>query len=101
MTNDLIRRFAEHQRGHTKTTRSMKEISIVYQEAFITFEEARIRECYFKTAAGRRFLKTKQLCARSSVGYPPDRTTAVRSFGRGASGCVYSLRITRSNGSII
>ena len=67
MTNDLERRLAEHRRGHTKTTSSMEEIEVVYQELFKDFADARARERYLKTAAGRRFLK-KLLCARSSVG---------------------------------
>jgi predicted GIY-YIG superfamily endonuclease len=36
----------------------MKGLRLVYTEEFATFEEARQREKYFKTAAGRRFLKT-------------------------------------------
>ena len=59
MTNNLERRFKEHQSGQTKTTRKMNDIKIVYTENFTNFEEARKRELYFKTAAGRRFLKNK------------------------------------------
>ena len=61
VTNDLQRRLKEHCRGKTKTTRSMKNIKVVYTEKFNDFKEARAREVYFKTAAGRRFLKTKNL----------------------------------------
>jgi len=32
---------------------------LIYKEEFDNFQEARKRELYFKTAAGRRFLKTK------------------------------------------
>ena len=59
MTNDLERRFSEHEHGHTKTTRNMKDLRVVYQEKYDTFEEARKRELYLKSAAGRRFLKNK------------------------------------------
>ena len=59
MTNNLERRFKEHQSGQTKTTRNMSGIKIAYTENFTNFEEARKRELYFKTAAGRRFLKNK------------------------------------------
>ncbi len=34
----------------------MKGIEVVYTERYDTFDEARKREIYFKTAAGRRFL---------------------------------------------
>jgi putative endonuclease len=59
MTNNLKRRLSEHQRGKTTTTRKMKNIKLIYSENFDDFKEARKRELYFKTAAGRRFLKKK------------------------------------------
>jgi len=59
MTNDLARRIAEHKRGKTKTTSKMKKLKLIYKENFATFDEARKREVYFKTAAGRRFIKNR------------------------------------------
>ena len=59
MTNDLERRLLEHRRGKTKTTRFMVNLHVVYTEEYPTQEEARSREVYLKTAAGRRFLKLK------------------------------------------
>jgi len=35
----------------------MKNINVVYEEKFDSFEIARKRELYFKSAAGRRYLK--------------------------------------------
>jgi hypothetical protein len=47
----------------------LKDLSVVYTEEWPTRLEARKREKYFKTAAGRRFLKNKlNLWGRSSVG---------------------------------
>ena len=57
LTNDLIRRLSEHKRGKTITTRKMSDLKLVYSEKFDSFNEARKREVYFKTAAGRRFIK--------------------------------------------
>lgn len=57
MTKDLIRRLAEHKRGKTITTRKMTEKILVYKEEYATLNEARKRELYLKSAAGRRFLK--------------------------------------------
>jgi len=37
----------------------MSHLELVYTEKYNTFIEARSREVYLKTAAGRRFLKTK------------------------------------------
>ena len=59
MTNDLKRRLVEHKSGKTKTTRKMNNIQLAYKEEFNTFDKARKRELYFKSAAGRKFLKTK------------------------------------------
>lgn len=67
MTNNLERRFKEHQRGKTKTTQRMKKIKICYQEEYDSFEQARTRELYLKTAAGRKFLKSK-LSGYGSIG---------------------------------
>jgi putative endonuclease len=57
MTNNLTRRLAEHKRGKTQTTRKMEEFTVVYTEEYNTMVEARKRELYLKSAAGRRFLK--------------------------------------------
>ena len=60
LTNNLAGRLAEHRRGKTITTRRMENIEIVYTEKYSNFGEARKRELYLKSAAGRKFLK-KQL----------------------------------------
>ena len=57
LTKNLERRFIEHLSGHSKTTSRMNGLEVVYKEEFETFAEARRREVYFKTAAGRKFLK--------------------------------------------
>ena len=59
LTNNLKRRLAEHRLGHIHTTSRMKELKLVYQEEYDTFGEARKRELYLKSAAGRKFLKKK------------------------------------------
>ena len=56
-TSNLSRRMKEHKRGKTKTTFAMPEIELIYKEEYSSWEEARKREIYFKTAAGRRFIK--------------------------------------------
>ncbi|MDD4332771.1 MAG: GIY-YIG nuclease family protein [Patescibacteria group bacterium] len=67
MTSDIKRRLNEHRRGKTQTTRRMKNIKLVYQEELATFDAARKRELYLKTAAGRKFIKEK-LRTLSSAG---------------------------------
>ena len=60
-TNNLKRRLQEHKGGHTKTTRKMLDVKIVYTEEHTTIESARKREIYFKSAAGRRVIKNKNI----------------------------------------
>ncbi len=55
LTSDLDRRLKEHKRGHTQTTKRMRDLEVVYIEKYDSFEDTRARELYFKTAAGRRF----------------------------------------------
>ena len=57
MTNNLLRRLKEHRSGQTITTSRMANFSVVYKEEFEKVENARKRELYLKSAAGRRFLK--------------------------------------------
>lgn len=59
VTNNLARRLKEHQGGHTFTTRRMKNFEVVYSEEYDNFADARKREVYLKSAAGRKFLKSK------------------------------------------
>ncbi len=56
---DLERRLSTHNKGKVKSTKAFIPWEIVYYEEFTTRGEAIIREKYFKTAAGRRFLKNK------------------------------------------
>ncbi|MCX6350528.1 MAG: GIY-YIG nuclease family protein [Bacteroidetes bacterium] len=58
---DLEIRLKQHNSGMTKSIRPYIPFEIVYAESFQTEEEAIHREKYFKTSAGRRFLKKKLL----------------------------------------
>ncbi|MFH0806399.1 MAG: GIY-YIG nuclease family protein [Candidatus Brennerbacteria bacterium] len=57
MTGDFQRRLKEHRCGGTITTSRMGKFRVVYTEQFEKIDAARKRELYFKSAAGRRFLK--------------------------------------------
>ena len=54
---DLEERILQHNSGMTQSIRPYIPFILVYKEVFETREEAIKREKYFKTAAGRRFLK--------------------------------------------
>jgi putative endonuclease len=57
MTNNLERRLSEHRQGQTRTTSLMGEVKVIYTEECPNRAEARRREKYLKSAAGRKFLK--------------------------------------------
>jgi len=56
---DLVERLKQHNSGHTKSIRPYLPIVLIYKEEFATREEAIKREKYFKSSAGRRYLKNK------------------------------------------
>jgi len=56
MSENPERRLREQNSGHTKSTKGRTPFRIIYQEQFEFREDAREREKFFKTAAGRRFL---------------------------------------------
>ena len=59
-SNDLRRRFSEHQGGESRSTRSRRPWSLIYYEAYLEKRDAEQREVFLKSGGGRRFLD-KQL----------------------------------------
>jgi len=57
MSNDIEKRLKEHNEGWSKSTRPYRPWRLVFSEGFKTRNEARVREKYLKTAAGRRWRK--------------------------------------------
>ena len=56
MTQNLADRIAQHNTGKSKFTSGHLPWKLVHQENFETTLDARKREKYLKSAAGRRFL---------------------------------------------
>ena len=56
---DIDVRLKQHNSGMTKSIIPYIPFKVVYFEEFMNLEDAINREKYFKSAAGRRFLKTK------------------------------------------
>ncbi|WP_179008635.1 GIY-YIG nuclease family protein [Winogradskyella forsetii] len=57
MTDRLEERLIEHNQGKTKSTKAFVPWVRVHEEVFETRLEARTREKYLKSAAGRRWRK--------------------------------------------
>jgi len=55
--SNLVIRLQQHNSGMTRSIRPYIPFVLVYSEQFDTEKEAIEREKYFKSAAGRRFLK--------------------------------------------
>jgi putative endonuclease len=56
---NLENRLSQHNSGMTASIKPFLPFKVVYFEQFQTREEALQREKYFKSSAGRRFLKKK------------------------------------------
>ena len=56
---DLQKRISQHNLGMTESIKPYIPFKLVYFEEFETEKDAINREKYFKSAAGRRFLKKK------------------------------------------
>ena len=57
MTTNVEKRLKQHNSGYHSYTQRYLPWKVVYIEEYATLSEARDREKYFKSAAGRRFLK--------------------------------------------
>ncbi len=56
-TNDLQRRFAEHNQGLVKSTRNRRPLKLIYHEVLEDKKTALKRELFFKTGKGREYLQ--------------------------------------------
>ena len=59
MTNDLKRRFSEHNNGDSTYTRPRGPYKLIYYEASLDEKDARAREKYLKSGVGKRYLKNR------------------------------------------
>lgn len=56
-TANLKKRFDEHQKGLTKSTKPYRPFELIFYEAYKSKIDAKRREIYFKTAKGKRSLR--------------------------------------------
>lgn len=56
-TNDFVRRLEEHNKGKSIFTKRHVPWTVLYNESHHTEQDAIKREIYFKSAAGRRWMK--------------------------------------------
>jgi len=58
-SGDLETRIKAHNSGKVRSTKGRRPLILVYYESFLTKTEARGRERFYKSGAGRRVLKEK------------------------------------------
>ena len=58
-TNNLRRRFSQHQNNESFSTKNRGPWKIIYYEACESEKDGKTREKYLKTAWGRRYLKQR------------------------------------------
>ena len=57
LSDNVKRRFLQHQKGSNKTTKPYKPFDLIYVEGFNTRIEARKREKYLKSGVGKEWIK--------------------------------------------
>ncbi len=58
-TDDLRKRFKEHNENKVYSTKSRGPFIIIYYEACLNQQDATSREKYLKTGMGKRYLKNR------------------------------------------
>lgn len=58
-TNDLRKRFNQHQENKSTYTKGRGPFKLIYYEASLGEEDARAREMYLKSGMGKRYLKNR------------------------------------------
>lgn len=58
-SDDLKRRFEEHNKGLVYATRLRRPFKLIYYESCLNENDAKARETYLKSGMGKRFLKNR------------------------------------------
>lgn len=58
-TNDLRKRFNQHQRNLSAYTKGRGPFKLIYYEASLNEEDAKSRERYLKSGMGKRYLRNR------------------------------------------
>ena len=53
MTQNLTERFSRHNKGYERTTKPYRPFKLIFSEKFNSRKEARVREKYLKSGAGK------------------------------------------------
>jgi len=56
-THELVQRLTKHSKGFVRSTKYRRPLELLFTEKFKTEQEAKKRELWWKSGAGRRKLK--------------------------------------------
>ena len=59
LTKNIDTRFEQHNNGEVNATKEFSPFTLLYYEACLNKDDAKIREKFFKTQKGRLFLKKR------------------------------------------
>ena len=59
LTKNIDTRLEQHNNGEVKSTKEFSPFTLLYYEACLNKDDAKIREKFFKTQKGRLFLKKR------------------------------------------
>ncbi|HRY62693.1 MAG TPA: GIY-YIG nuclease family protein [Candidatus Paceibacterota bacterium] len=59
VTNNLRKRFYQHNTGKNTSTKGRGPFELIYYEASLNEEDAGSREVYLKSGVGKRYLKNR------------------------------------------
>jgi putative endonuclease len=57
-SHDIQNRLARHNAGQVPATRNRRPLKLIFSESFETEQQAKQRELYWKSGAGRRKMKS-------------------------------------------
>ena len=58
-TDDLKKRVEEHNKGLVYATRKRRPLKLIYYEACLNEQDAKIREQYLKSGVGKKYIKNR------------------------------------------
>ncbi|OGG53702.1 excinuclease ABC subunit C [Candidatus Kaiserbacteria bacterium RIFCSPHIGHO2_01_FULL_53_29] len=58
-TNDLRKRFKQHNDGLSRSTKGRRPLKLIYYEMCMNEQDARSRELFLKSGMGKRYLKNR------------------------------------------
>jgi len=56
-SKDVNNRLIQHNSGQVPATKNRRPLKLIFTESFVTEQEAKKRELYWKSGAGRRKMK--------------------------------------------